>query len=865
MANIENSNLYPPIVETYMPAFLVDSDYCRVYFSISSFNSLLDINTEAVQVTVTNQNNNISVLNRTVYPNEIKITSLKTDVTKKTEDNYYIELNASDLEPEYGYNEETGKYEISKFNINQYYKVQIRFTAADVEVPASGGLDSWLYQNQNKFSEWSTVCLIRGISTPIMTIKGLDTEAETNIWSQSDVDIIGNLSFADITETETLYSYIIKLYNSAGALVLHSGVLYTNNYNNINEINYTLKYALQSGESYLLQLEYTTKSQYTQSIAYHLQVEASTLDALEATISGLEEKEDGRIGINILGAAADFVGTITIRRSSSKTDFTVWEDIHTFTIINEPLNYTWYDYTVESGVWYKYYAQKRNSSGGRGIPLTLDTPLMIILEDIFLNVDGKQLCVRFNPKVSSFKRTIAEGKTETLGSKYPFVTRNGYMDYKQFPLEGMIVSLMNKDEVFISEEELYGSEENVSLYTDYNKRKRISRERDFILEQNFREKVMDFLYENSVKLFRSPTEGNILVKLTDISLTPEPILGRRLYSFTCTVIEIDECTLENYQRHNIISSEGYQTILEFQTEYLGQLSQDFKAGTEVMELLERKYADYAKEGYEIQIEKINSLRIEINSDPYYIVEDDPNSFITTEDAAAADYTGWLVYINDVPVVIDSNSRVYSQQGDSIEIKSIVFKTECNATIDYNVIVNQKQQEEISVMSVSYLRNISQYADNCNVNESIYKKIYDKHSIDGDKLLYLDSVKIEAEPGTVVYVKDWKKETKYIIGSTSLLDISGDGILIYDLYFSGIHFFPALADEILIDNKYRIVEGTFKALGSIPSPLENYVYTLTSREQYIRYQGAWWKFENEEILCPVYAMIDYSYEYMRGVN
>ena len=40
-----NNNLYPPIVATYMPAFLINSgnavkDTCRVYFSISAYNSL---------------------------------------------------------------------------------------------------------------------------------------------------------------------------------------------------------------------------------------------------------------------------------------------------------------------------------------------------------------------------------------------------------------------------------------------------------------------------------------------------------------------------------------------------------------------------------------------------------------------------------------------------------------------------------------------------------------------------------------------------------------------------------------------------------------------------------------------------------
>ena len=48
MATITNSNLYPPTIDTYMPAFLVDGDnelkrICRIYFSISSYNSFSDI------------------------------------------------------------------------------------------------------------------------------------------------------------------------------------------------------------------------------------------------------------------------------------------------------------------------------------------------------------------------------------------------------------------------------------------------------------------------------------------------------------------------------------------------------------------------------------------------------------------------------------------------------------------------------------------------------------------------------------------------------------------------------------------------------------------------------------------------------
>jgi hypothetical protein len=53
---------------------------------------------------------------------------------------------------------------------------------------------------------------------------------------------------------------------------------------------------------------------------------------------------------------------LIIRRSSSKDNFNMWEDIYTFLVYpNQKLNLVWYDRTIESGVWYKYSLQQRNS------------------------------------------------------------------------------------------------------------------------------------------------------------------------------------------------------------------------------------------------------------------------------------------------------------------------------------------------------------------------------------------------------------------------------------------------------------------------------------------------------------------------
>ena len=55
-------------------------------------------------------------------------------------------------------------------------------------------------------------------------------------------------------------------------------------------------------------------------------------------------------------------------------------------------------------------------------------------------------------------------------------------------------------------------------YEQYNHNHRISELYDYNLERDFREAVMNFLYEDTVKLFKSASEGNMLVKLTDIFL-----------------------------------------------------------------------------------------------------------------------------------------------------------------------------------------------------------------------------------------------------------------------------------------------------------------------------------------------------------
>lgn len=539
--------LYPAVIETYMPAFLIDSgdiekDICKVYFSISQYNSFSDI--VNAQVSVRNQNTNISVLNPLKYPCEVMLTNIYVDESITTDAKYYIKIQKTDMEN-------------NNFKIDEYYKVQIRFTdteAEEVSMAIPQAIDSWLVNNLDHFSEWSSVCLVRGISKPTLNLLDWDP-AETRVidWSVQNTQISGSLTFADPDENETLKSYRIRLYDIEDNLLTDSGDIYTSNYNNVNTVAYTFKYNFKVDTDYYFTFEYTTQNLYTETITYNLSMIQGNTQSYNLLLTGYIRPEDGNIDLQVRRSTdqTPISGNIVLRRSSSKENFTIWEDIHTEAVLNvQEVDITWSDFTVESGVWYSYCAQVVLPDGTRGKITEINAPIMIVLDDIYLTTAKKQLKVRFNPSLSSLKRNINETRTDTIGSKYPFIKRNGDMDYMSFPIGGLISSEMDENRKFTSKTKLYG--ENKKYYKDYNEQYEINRHSDVVYERAFREAVMDYLYSGEVMLFRSPTEGNYLIRLMDISLSPENTLGRRLWSFSGTAYEVDSCSIDNYDKYGII-------------------------------------------------------------------------------------------------------------------------------------------------------------------------------------------------------------------------------------------------------------------------------------------------------------------------
>lgn len=581
------SNLYPPIVDTFMPAFLINStninkNICRIYFALSLFN--IETQIKNVQVTVRNTATNLSALNTTLYPSEIMITSLEEDTDREGDDKYYIEIKPADMLN-------------NNFEIDQYYKVQLRFTSIDatdpeIEEGEPQAIDGWLADNLLYFSEWSTGCLIRGVSVPSLSIPEFDAFNTQIPSSIASIQVLGRLLFADENENETLKKYKITLYEGASIAnkeyLLDSGDIYTSNYTDLNSINYTFNYSFEAGKDYIFSIEIETSNYYHELFYYSFSVIQGTVDPLGITLTITGDEENGCVHL-LLKKDSSYNGQVIIKRTDNKSDFTIWEELYKEGFNNvESINFSWVDYTIESGVLYKYAIQGVNEDGLKSEMVIQNEPILLLFNYIYLDGEDKQLKISLNPQINSFKRIISESKTETIGSKYPFIKRNGYMNYAQFPISGLISSKMDLNdyfivegsliqenspstsqsfevgfpysEYFITKEEVYG--DYASYYSQYNQDKRISDYQDFIYEKFFRDAVLDFLYSDQAKLFRSPTEGNFLIKLTDINFSPNQTLGRNLWSFSGNAYEIDDCNIENLEKYNILKREGTPFIIE---------------------------------------------------------------------------------------------------------------------------------------------------------------------------------------------------------------------------------------------------------------------------------------------------------------
>lgn len=769
---------------------------------------------------------------------------------------------------------------------------------------------NWLYNQRDYFSQWSKIILIKGIDPPTISLKSFNEVQSFSgkiMLTQPTVNIVGKVNFSQ-NETDSLKSYNIKLYDKeSNTLLYQTEEIYPISPGS-NEINYELIYDFQDAVDYTFKLTYTTLDGYIDSISrdFYIIQTGALADKIPADINIFEDSNNGRIKVKITANTEDtFLGNIVIRRTSSQSQFHKWEDVRIISYADfGKIDITWYDKTIKSGVWYKYGIQKENSTGFRGTFTQVKQPVMCLFDDIFLTRKNAQLRINLNPSLNEFKYNVMESQQNPLGSKFPFIKRNSSNFFRTFPIGGLISSFMdttdwydphfqiginNKGEeqgvfynnknqlkLFTSKEKIYKNSKD--LYKQYNNDNNINQYQDYIYEREFRQKVYDFLYANDVKLFKSTTEGNILIKLMNIDFQPMESLGRRLYSFTATAVQIDEPTILNFDKYGIQTIGTAIQEIGFNYDVLGQIDGIFKPKDDgngafvpdnIMPYIQQKQKDsHQQQGYIDELQKLKWVRIEITSPPYVIVNDASLGLrkVNQNDDLENAMMGYLVIINGNTVIIPPSEQrrdnnllkpennptedIYIQhigffelKGDNIAVTSLAFPQETEVRIDYLANFMQKQDVSKQIKGAYYDYRAGQLYDIFYPTDSVFRTISNKYLLDYadyyQRLINISGVGLSGPPKTTVYVRDSKDSSfnRHIL-ENGFLQLIDEEASINGLYFCGVHLQqctdPLQTKKINGLTDFNFIEGTYSNLNDIINPANGNIYQI---EKWVTEQAA----------------------------
>lgn len=825
--------IYPPLVNSYEPAFVAGSNSSlRVYFSLSSLSNI-SIRTEDLTVhaqiyrqdgvKVVKTTNDVSESEKRYRATGI-ILNLKPLKAETEENLYYIVIKDSDLKSSVTLDRTTYNGWIPGW----VYKIQLRLSSVIYDPTVQPKQEIWLQENSDNFSEWSTICYTKAISPMTVQIPLFNYDDGSNevydpdtIYTIDEMNFFGTIK-SSVFEANEDFDYVtVSLYNG-DTLLEESGEIYKTEQSN-TYFSYTFKQNFQSDLEYIIYLNYKTENGYVPRtpLVFKFILEAYSADAINAQlvtidknynnlltdITSIDEEEDeGRILLKIYSTDSNpWSGNVCIRRASQKDNFQTWEDIIIFIVKEKNLNDIdlIYDYTIESGVWYKYGIQSIDKDGGRGKLIVMDNPIQRLFNySYILGKDNKQLKLQFNNTMNSFKHQIYDTKIDTIGSQYPFVSRNAAVNYRTFPINAMISFWMDENNTFLKngKKDIYNYSSIVELYDNYAEEHSIRKQYDYTYERDFRTMVLDFLQDGKPKLFKSPTEGNIIVRLMDVNCSPNQTLDRMIYSVSMNAHEIDDNTMSNYLKYGFYAPGSYSTDFSVKVTYLGQIDGAFAPTDNIFKKIYEKYDSQGRNfgGYKKTLEDIQRVKITING--YYYNDGSGTRYIsgsqlriynnqnvlTMGNNILLNYGGnaenILITIYDPNNIYEFDDLIkfhYTGRGlgdDSLYLLGDAegLVTGIDATIDFLYSLSTEIYEAHQVQKRRFNKGIAQFYEEVKPGESIYNTIYYQHYIESDtvfrQLSNISSIEIEANPHTVFAIKDVSdtQEQYHEIGDTGIL-------------------------------------------------------------------------------------------------
>lgn len=530
------SKLYPPIVEETLPAFYSENGVVKftIPFSMNLAVSYSQIGGFELKIK-TIQSGTVLYTAQTYQPQNYNLNKSNSSVTFTIEDNN------------------------NKLKIGQFYKVQLAYIDTNQQV-----------------GYYSGAAIIKYTTKPKLYINNLKANF-LNSYSNSytgSYEQVSSQENGQKDSTEKVYQYKFDIYDSTASNIFYSTGYKLHDVSSDTNIDYSqdtfiFNKDIEYNKAYYIQYSVITINGLVLSTPKYKLIHRELIDVqLDANIDLTLNTENGYIDITLLGSKNElglyqlFTGSFLLLRADEDSEYSDWIELTRFRLNNEapPKTPIFRDYTFEQGKKYQYAIQQYSDNDLYSNKI-YSKIIQGDLEHAFLFDGKKQLKIKYNSKVAKFLNNRLEQKIDTIGGKYPFIFRNNQVNYHEFSVAGLISYLSDDEFLFISEKEL-DIEPRTYRYSTGNARVKNPQLSDFdntfTRERIFKIKVLEWLNNGEPKIFRSPAEGNFIVRLMKISLSPEDKLGRMLHNFSGTAYEIAEYNYENLCKYNFIETNNYK-------------------------------------------------------------------------------------------------------------------------------------------------------------------------------------------------------------------------------------------------------------------------------------------------------------------
>ena len=552
------SKLYPPIIEETLPAFYSENGMVKITIPFSMNRAVSSAEVGGFELKIkTVQSGTLLYTLETYKPNDFSLSQDNLSVSFYINDTKQL-LKVGQfykLQLAYIYIDENTKNDF----LNQYYNGSI--TIDEYAIALS---------ERKKVGYYSGAAIAKYTTKPKLYINNLRA-GFLNSYSNSYTGCYEQISSESEKKdsTEKVYYYKFDVYNSDG-----KSIFYTTDYklhNTATDMNidysqdsFDLNQDIDYDSIYFVQYTVVTSNGLTLSTPKYKVVHRELIDAqINVDINTTLDVENGYVDIRLVNRINDSglydltTGAFLLLRADEDTGYKQWFEMTRFILNGEAPSskkIIFRDYTIEQGKKYQYAIQQYGDSGLYSNKIYSEI-IQADFEYAFLYDGKRQLKIKYNPKMTKFTNTRLEQKIDTIGGKHPFIFRNGQVNYNEFPVGGLISYFMDEEQMFMSEEE-FSAQDKTTNYTVDN----------IVQERTFKMKVLEWLNNGEPKIFRSPTEGNFIIRLLKVSLNPETKLGNLLHNFSGTAYEIADYNYQNLRNYNFIDAKAANDeVLNFAT------------------------------------------------------------------------------------------------------------------------------------------------------------------------------------------------------------------------------------------------------------------------------------------------------------